>query len=279
MPAPNATPTGQIVPRAEAEKPADKLAKLVQAMTPELARALPRHITGDRMARIVLTAIRVNPKLAECSQASFLGCVLSCAMLGLEPNTPLGLAYLIPRMNNKVKPPRLECTMQLGYHGMTDLAGRAGTNVFAYAVREGDDFRYQLGTDPKIHHVPSESADRETKPISHTYAVAVTPDGRSNFTVLTKAQIEARRARSAAANDGPWITDYEAMALKTAVRAHFKWMPKSTEKSTILAQGVALDEVAENGTPLLAAMDPAVTEAMEKHGVIEADGEPASSGN
>lgn len=277
MSAPQSTNNGQIVPKDKPAAPADQLAKLVQAMTPELARALPRHITGDRMARIVLTAIRMNPKLAECTQASFLGCVLSCAVLGLEPNTPLGLAYLIPRKNSK-NGNKLECTMQLGYPGMLDLAGRAGTNVYAVVVREGDDFRYQLGTDPKIHHVPSEAADRESKPITHAYAVAESADGRKNFTVLNKAQIEARRARSPAANEGPWVTDPESMSMKTAVRAHFKWMPKSTEKSTILAQGVALDEVAENGTPLLAAMDPAVTAAMEKHGVIDTDGEaPAVS--
>jgi recombination protein RecT len=279
MASPQTTNNGQIVPRTE--KPANKaetLAKLVNNMTPELARALPKHVTGDRMARIVLTAIRLNPQLAECTQASFLGCVLSCAMLGLEPNTPLGLAYLIPRKNNK-KGGQLETTLQIGYQGMVDLAGRAGTNVYAYCVRDGDDFRYQLGTEPKIWHVPSEAIDRETKPITHAYAVAKTPDGRSSFTVLTRAQVEARRARSAASTEGPWITDYEAMCMKTAVRAHFKWMPKSTEKATILAQGVALDEAPENGTPLLAAMDPSITEALEKHGVdvTETTGEEPTS--
>jgi hypothetical protein len=68
------------------------------------------------------------------------------------------------------------------------------------------------------------------------------------------------------------------MCLKTAVRAHFKWMPKQTEKGTILAHGVALEEAPENGTPLLSAMDPAVTEAMEKHGVDVSELAP-SSGN
>lgn len=269
MATPRTDTTGQIVPTngAGAVKPAEQMAKLIQSMTPELARALPKHMTGERMARIVLTAIRVNPKLAECTQASFLGCVLSCAVLGLEPNTPLGLAYLIPRMNRKVTPARQECTLQLGYQGMVDLAGRAGANVYAYTVRKGDDFRYQLGSDPQIWHVPSESEDRLTMPITHAYAVAVAQDGRRNFTVLTTPEIEARRARSAAANEGPWVSDYEAMCCKTAVRAHFRWMPKSTEKATILAQGVALDEAPENGTPLLAAMDPAVTAALEKHGV------------
>ncbi len=270
MATPRTDGTGQIVPAVQPKKPAEQMVELIQKMTPELARALPKHMTGERMARIVLTAIRVNPKLAECTQASFLGCVLSCSVLGLEPNTPLGLAYLIPRKNNKAGG-RLECTLQLGYQGMVDLAGRAGANVYAYAVRKGDDFRYQLGSDPMIWHVPSEAEDRLAQPITHAYAVAVAQDGRRNFTVLTLAEIEARRARSAAANEGPWITDFEAMCMKTAVRAHFRWMPKSTEKATILAQGVALDEAPENGTPLLAAMDPAVTAALEKHGVDLSD--------
>lgn len=277
MTAPQTKPTGEIVPTTKPASAADQMAVLIQKMTPELARALPKHLNGDRMARIVLTAIRVNPQLAQCTQASFLGCVLSCAMLGLEPNTPLGLAYLIPRKNNK-NGGRLECSLQLGYQGMLDLAGRAGANVYAYVVRKGDDFWYQLGSEPKIHHVPSEAADREKQPITHAYSVAVAPDGRKNFTVLTLAQIEERRQRSPAANEGPWITDFEAMCLKTAVRAHFKWMPKQTEKASILAQGVAIEEAPENGTPLLAAMDPAVTDAMEKHGVDVTD-PAAPSGN
>lgn len=266
MAAPQTKPNGELVPRTEPPKAADQMALLITKMTPELARALPKHLTADRMARIVLTAIRINPKLAECTQASFLGCVLSCAMLGLEPNTPLGLAYLIPR-KNKHNANKQECTLQIGYQGMIDLAGRAGVNVFAYAARKGDDFRFQLGMEPNIWHIPSEAAERESQPITHSYAVAVLPDGRRTFTVLTLAQVQARRERSPAKDEGPWITDFEAMCLKTAVRAHFKWMPKSTEKASILAHGVALDEAPENGTPLLAAMDPAVTEAMERQGI------------
>lgn len=270
MAAPQTKPNGEIVPRTEGAivpaKPAEKMAELIQKMTPELARALPKHLTGDRMARIVLTAIRINPQLAECTQASFLGCVLSCAMLGLEPNTPLGLAYLIPRKNNK-NGGKLECSLQIGYQGMIDLAGNAGVNVFAYSVREGDAFRFQLGMEPNIWHTPSDAADRESKPITHVYAVAVLADGRRNFTVLTLAQVLARRDRSPAKDSGPWVTDFEPMCLKTAVRAHFKWMPKSTEKAATVARGLAIEEAQENGTPLLAAMDPAVTDALARSGV------------
>lgn len=268
---PVTTKTGEIIPKAPDKT--QVLAGLVQKMTPELARALPKHVTADRMARIVLTAIRMNPELAECTQASFLGCVLSCAMLGLEPNTPLGLSYLIPR-RNKNNGGRKECTLQIGYQGMIDLAGRAGVTVYAYAVRKGDDFRYSLGMEPTLVHVPSEASNREDQPITHAYAVSVTPDNRRSFTVLTLAQINARRARSPASDSGPWQTDFEAMCMKTAVRAHFRWMPKQTEKASILATAAAIDEAPENGTPQLEAMDPAITDVLAREGLDPAEGAP-----
>ncbi len=269
---PNSDKSGQIQPRTPApageQSAADKMTVLINKMTPELGRALPKHVTPERMSRIVLTAIRQNPKLGECTQASFLGCVLSCASLGLEPNTPLGFAYLIPRMNNKLKPARLECSMQIGYQGMIHLANQAGADVFAYIVRQGDDFQYQFGLEPTIHHVPSEDPERENKPITHGYCVATRKDGRKSFTVLTKAQIEKRRERSPAAQDGPWITDYEAMCLKTCVRAHFKWMPKSTENEAT-HRAIAIEEASERGggSHLLSAFDPEITRAMENQGI------------
>lgn len=275
MAAPQTTKQGEIVPRAE-QKPADRMSEIVKAMTPQISQALPKHMTGDRMARIVLTAVRMNPKLGECTPASFIGCVLACAQLGLEPNTPLGLAYLIPRKNNK-NGGRLECSLQIGYMGMTDLADRAGVDVFAYAVRKGDIFEYELGMDPKMRHVLSDSPDRQKQPITHAYCVSVSPSGLRKFTVLTVAQIEERRARSGSAIDGPWVTDYEPMCCKTAVRAHFKWMPKSTEKTAILATAAAIDEAPEIGVPLLSAVDPMIANAMESQGLIETEGEPSAN--
>ena len=65
--------TGQIV-KAKPETASDRLMSLIDRMRPEMARALPRHVTPDRMARIVLTAVRTNPNLAECTPASFLAC-------------------------------------------------------------------------------------------------------------------------------------------------------------------------------------------------------------
>ncbi len=260
--------TGQIQKREPSK--ADSLAGLLQTMLPEIKRALPKHIDPDRMLRIATTALRQTPDLALCTPASFIGCVMQSAQLGLEPNTPLGLSYLIPRKNKKLDAGQRECTLIIGYQGQNDLSRRSGMigTIYAHAVREGDVFEYGLGTDAYIKHTPSDLADREERPITHAYAVA---KGRGEsrdevqFTVLTRAQIEKRRARSAASEDGPWVTDFEAMCCKTASRALWKWLPKSAE----MARAEAIEDAQERGAPFTAAFDPTVTAALAKGGLIE----------
>ena len=75
------------------------IADMIKAMEPEIKKALPQVITPERFTRMALSALNTTPKLAECSQMSFLGALMNAAQLGLEPNTPLGQAYLIPYRN------------------------------------------------------------------------------------------------------------------------------------------------------------------------------------
>ena len=94
----------------------------VKVMEPAIKKALPSVITPERFTRMVMTAISSNPKLAECTPASFCGAMMQAAQLGLEPNTPLGQAYLIPYRNHG----KLECQYQTGYKGLITLAYRSG---------------------------------------------------------------------------------------------------------------------------------------------------------
>lgn len=259
--------TGQIQKREPTK--ADNLANLLRTMLPEIRRALPKHIDADRMLRISVTALRQTPDLALCTPASFVGCVMQLAQLGLEPNTPLGLAWLIPRKSKTLGKDQRECGMIIGYQGQIDLSRRSGKvgPVYAHVVREGDLFDYGLGTDPYIKHKPSDDPERESKPITHAYAVAkgVGANDPCQFEVLTRAQIEARRKRSAAADDGPWITDYEQMCKKTGARALWKWLPKSAEMS----RAEALEDATDRGASVMTALDPDIAEAMTKQGLIE----------
>src|SRR6185312_11254025 len=111
----------------------------------QLALALPKHVTADRLARIALTEVRKVPKLAQCDQTSFLGAIMQCAALGLEPGGALGHCYLIPFENRRAE--RTEVQFIIGYRGMLDLARRSGqiVSLTARAVRKGDEFSYRFG--------------------------------------------------------------------------------------------------------------------------------------
>lgn len=258
------TGSGQVVRGA----PKNDLPTLLQKMGPELAKALPRHVHPDRMARIALTALRATPKLQQCTPASFLGSVISAAQLGLEVNTPLGHAYLVPYKDT--------CQLILGYRGMMDLARRSGmvSSIYAHLVRQGDTFKVRLGLEQHIDHVPSDDPDRETKPITHVYAVAKLKDGEPVFVVLSMQQVEKYKARSMSRNSGPWVSDPEAMIMKTAVRRLFTWLPQSAE----MARAASLDEAPETGTSQSAVWDPSVTDVLESQGVELPEGADPDTG-
>lgn len=211
---------------APVAKPKTKAPIIVQQVLSDqfkkqLALAVPKHLNTDRMARIAATEVRKNKALMNTEPTSFLGSVMQAAQLGLEPGSALGQAYLVPYGN--------QCQLIIGYKGMIDLARRSGQvlSLNAYAVREGDDFSFQLGLKPDIHHVPSLEADRIKKPITYVYAVATLKGGGYQFEVMSRAEVEAVRAKAKSKNI--WNTYFEEMAKKTVIRRLFKYLPVSIE--------------------------------------------------
>lgn len=211
---------------APVAKPKSKAPVIVQQVLSEnfkkqLALAVPKHLNADRMARIAATEVRKNKALLNTEPTSFLGSVMQAAQLGLEPGSALGQAYLVPYGN--------QCQLIIGYKGMIDLARRSGQvlSLNAYAVREGDDFNFQLGLKPDIHHVPSLEADRIKKPITYVYAVATLKGGGYQFEVMSRAEVEAVRAKAKSKNI--WNSYFEEMAKKTVIRRLFKYLPVSIE--------------------------------------------------
>jgi recombination protein RecT len=49
----------------------------------QLAAVAAKHMSPERMMRVVASAIRTTPKLQECDPMSFLGALMQCAALGL----------------------------------------------------------------------------------------------------------------------------------------------------------------------------------------------------
>ena len=206
---------------------ADTIAKFLERSKGELAKALPKWITPDRMMRIALTEFRKTPKLLECTPQSQLASVMQCAQLGLEPGSGLGHAWLVPFFNTKAGV--LECIMIIGYRGMIDLAIRSShvSTVSAEVVYEKDDFDYAFGTSQFLRHKPPLDVDRG-KPL-YAFCLAFMRDGTPQFTVMSAKEIGVIRDSSLKKAKGfsPWKTNEMEMWKKTTVRRLFKYLPAS----------------------------------------------------
>lgn len=210
---------------------ARSLQQLIVQMRPQIEKALPSAMTGERFARMVMTAMSTTPELAQCTPKSFLGAMMQAAQLGMEPNSPLGQAYLIPYRNHG----QMECQFQLGYKGLIELAYRSGqiVSISAHAVHEGDVFEYELGVDEKLVHKP---AMRGRGAVVAYYAVFRTRDGHG-FAVMSKEDVQEhmKRYSKAASSFSPWNTNFDAMAKKTVIKKALKYAPIRAEFARAMA--------------------------------------------
>lgn len=240
---------------AKAEK--KTMQAYIKAMEPAIKKALPSVITPERFTRMVLSALSSTPKLAECSPQSFLAAMMTAAQLGVEPNTALGQAYLLPYRNHG----KMECQFQLGYKGLIDLAYRSGevSVIQAHTVYENDVFEYELGMDPKLRHVPAK-ADRG-EAVAY-YAMFKTKDGGYGFEVMSVDDVQRhaqRYSKSYGSGSSPWRSNFDEMAKKTVLKRALKYAPLKSD----FVRGVAQDETikAELSDEMYAVPDETVFEA------------------
>lgn len=214
----------------------------IRSMEGEIAKALPSVITPERFTRITMSALSANPDLQQTTPQSFMGAMMTAAQLGLEPNTPLGQAYLLPFKNKGV----LECQFQLGYRGLIDLAYRSGEVqiIQAHEVCENDLFEFSFGLDPQLKHVPARENRGEP---THYYAMFKTKDGGYGFEVMSVADIRAHAKKfSKAYSSGfsPWSTNFSEMAKKTVLKKVLKYAPlKSDFLREIAADGTVKESI------------------------------------
>ena len=215
-----------------AQRKQDTVRGLLKSMEGEIKNALPSYLPVEKFIRTALTAINSNPKLAECSQESLLAAIMNSAQLGLEFNTPLGEAYLIP-YGRKVN-------FQLGYQGLLKLAYNTGQfkRITAREVRENESFDFDYGTG-EITHKPCFKGD--SGDVIGYYAIYQTKDGGQDVFYFSKADAERYgKTFSQSYNSGPWKTNFDAMAKKSALIQVLKYAPKAIESQT-LVQATSFD--------------------------------------
>jgi recombination protein RecT len=200
---------------------------LLERAAPSFAQVLPKHLSPDRLVRIVVASVARTPALLDCDQMSLLQAVMQAAELGLEPGSALGEAYLVP-FKGKV-------TMIPGYRGLISLARRSGQieDIEAHVVYARDKFVHRKGTSACLDHEPSIEADRGE--IVAVYALGwVKGSTRPHVEVMTKADIDKVRQGSQGRNMGPWTEHFGEMARKTVVRRLVKYLPMSVELANAL---------------------------------------------
>ena len=206
------------------------IAELIKTLEPEIRKALPSVISTERFTRMALSALNNNQQLMECSQMSFLAALMNAAQLGLEPNTPLGQAYLIPYKNKG----KLECQFQLGFKGMIDLIYRNENvqTIQAHCVHKYDTFSYAFGLNPKLEHIPSVDENGSRGEITYVYALYKLANGGFGFEVMSKGDIDRHAEKYSKSFDSsfsPWKTDYDSMAKKTVIKKLLKYAPLKTD--------------------------------------------------
>lgn len=236
--------------------PKATLNNLLTKMAPEIQRALPKHMDADRMARIAMTAVSNTPKLLECDQVSFIAALMQSAQLGLEPNTGLGQAYLIP-YGKKVQ-------FQISYKGLIDLATRSGQYkaIYAHEVYANDEFKYSYGLNKDLVHIPSQQPQGE--PIGY-YAVYHLKNGGYDFVYWTRERIDQHAKKfSMAVQKGytsPWSTNYDSMAKKTVLKEVLKYAPKTIEiQKTVEADETIKQELSSDMSEVIDITDYSVVD-------------------
>lgn len=244
------------------------MADLIKAMEPEIKKALPSVITPERFTRMALSTLNTTPKLMECSKMSFLGALMNAAQLGLEPNTVLGQAYLIPYRNKG----NMECQFQIGYKGLIDLAYRNDKmqNIQAHCVYENDQFEYELGLDSKLKHIPALS-DRGN--LILVYAMYKLTNGGYGFEVMSKEDIDnhaKKYSQSFSSSYSPWKTNYEEMAKKTVVKKLLKYAPIKSDFATSVAQDETIKSFGEDVVDMSEIADETETDVVAESDYMEA---------
>lgn len=229
-------PRGQQAPAVSVEN------QIVQ-MRGEFARAIggatpqEQQKRAERFARVCVTAIRKSPQLQRCNPASILGAMMECAQLDLEPNTPSGLAYLIPYGR--------DCTLQIGYRGLLQLMYRSGAiasfnaDVVYRQEIEAGLFTYTSGIHPNIEHridlLDGSARTGNPQDIVAAYACAVLKSGEPVIRLVTRKDIDQARAQGGK-NSPAWRDHFAAMAIKTAIKRLSQWLPQTKMDEAFAAE-------------------------------------------
>lgn len=218
----------------------------------------------------VLSTVTQNKMLAKVDPQSIYMAAMTAAVLDLPINPSLGMAYIVPYGTS--------AQFQLGYKGLIQLCVRSGQfkTIDTKVVYEGQLIQSDNSFGSFEFHWSKKTSDKVIGYAAHFLLLT----GFEKTFYMSLEEITAHGKRfSKTFNNGPWKTDFDAMACKTVLKLLLdKYAPKSIEmqKAQIVDQAIIKDvetldvEYTDNGhaTPDYEAMKTQIEEMMFTDGLI-----------
>ena len=188
----------------------------------------------------LLSLVNNNKLLIKADPKTILAGAATAAALDLPINPSLGQAWLVPYGNG--------AQFQLGYKGVIALAQRTGQmkSIVMTPVYEGEIRDWNRFTETYSY------GEKTSDAIVGYFARFELVNGFAKATYWTKDEVIAHAKRfSKAFGNGPWKTDFDAMACKTVLMSIMKtYCPMSVEmQKAFTADGKVVENVSDDGTP------------------------------
>lgn len=174
------------------------------------------EMLGKRSAAFIssiMSAVNTNPELKKCEPMSIISSAAIAASMDLPINPSLGFAHMVPYKG--------VAQFQMGWKGFIQLAMRTGqyktinlATVFEGQIKSRNPFTGEMEFNPDVP--PSENPSIEGFLLYFKLL-----NGFEKYFFMSYAACEAHGKRYSAAfkrNWGPWVEDFEAMALKTVAK-------------------------------------------------------------
>lgn len=272
-----------------------KIEKAIQAVAGQ-------YFTPDRFLRLAVNTVKKTPLLMYCDPHSVLGSFMTSAALGLEPNTVLQQAFLIPYKKRQKQGndwvDTYECNFQIGARGFVTLAHRSPhiATLQSEAIHENDLFEHMLGTETFLKY---QKTLKNRGELVGSFCFTKLADGNEMATVLPLDEVYKIRTRSETYNallravesagsakdkdkaqkkleETPWVMWEDDMASKSATKKHAKQLPISPGDA--LSVAAQLDGDDGRTIDMASMIDPDRVRAVMKEGVDAAEDGGSGSG-
>ena len=222
----------------EPKNPVVVFSNFLDKLKPQLALALPKHLTADRMARLALSEFSKNDKLQACDPKSIAASIMAAGTMGLEIAVD-GQGFLVPYGRT--------CTFVPGWKGLVDLVNRSGNaTVYTGVIFADQKYRFTDGSRRELE-VLNETDLEAPDDITHAYAVGWVKGASIPVIELWRVSKVAKH-RDKYNKQGTKhysYRDWEMYARKVVLLQVLKYMPKSIE----LQRALAANDAAEAGMP------------------------------